>query len=235
MDELLERGRNWLAGTVTVAALGAAVALAVPLVQRPSAPPVQLVSAPAASAAAAAELQVHVVGAVRQPGVYAMPAGSRVGEVIALAEAADDADLAALNLAARLTDGQRLSVPRQGEQTTSTASGGAAGAGSSSRARAAPVAGVPAAGRASAAGGASVAGGAPAAAAPTAATPAKLNLNTATAAELDTLPGIGPVLAGRIIEYRARQGPFTSAQQLRDAKLIPAATYERLRDRVTVE
>ena len=200
MDETIERGRNWLAGVLIVGALGAAVALAVPLVQRPAAPPVQMIAA--APPSVVAELQVHIAGAVVQPGLYALPAGSRVGDAVSLAGAADDADLGGLNLAARLADGQRLAVPRQGEQTTtSTASGGV------SR-RQAPSVSV---------------------------TSGKVNLNTATAAELDALPGIGPSLAARILEHRDRHGPFTDARQLRDAKLLPAATYERLRDLVIAE
>ncbi len=60
-------------------------------------------------------------------------------------------------------------------------------------------------------------------------------LNTASAAQLDALPGIGPTLASRILDYRERNGPFRSVQQLRDARLVPANTYERLRDLVTVD
>jgi competence protein ComEA len=62
-----------------------------------------------------------------------------------------------------------------------------------------------------------------------------LGLNTATATQLDALPGIGPGYAGRILEYRERNGPFRTVQQLRDARLVPAATYERIRERLTVE
>jgi competence protein ComEA len=62
----------------------------------------------------------------------------------------------------------------------------------------------------------------------------RLNLNTASAAELDALPGVGPVIARRIVERRDRQGPFTSIDQLRDEKLMPAATFEHLKDLITV-
>lgn len=194
MDELIERGRNWLAGVLLVAALGAAVALAAPLLQRPAAPPVQLV----ASSTAPATVQVHVVGAVRQPGVYALPAGSRVADAVEAAGAAEDADLAALNLAARLSDGQRVRVPQVGE-------GAAAPTAASHRPRSA------------------------------AAPPGRVNLNTATAADLDALPGIGPVLARRILDYREQHGPFAAVEQLRDARLLPRATYERVREYLTVD
>jgi len=203
VDDLLERGRNWLSGILIVAALGAGLALAYPLVQRPAAPPVQLVATPIPPTPPPSEVYVHVTGAVLQPGLYTFPAGSRVGDAVAAAGAADDADLDALNLAARLVDGQRLAVPRRSEAAPASAS---APRPTAARALATP-------------------------------RPAgtKLNLNTATAAELDALPGIGPALARRIIDYRERHGPFRSVQQLRDARLLPAATYERIRDLVTVE
>ena len=63
----------------------------------------------------------------------------------------------------------------------------------------------------------------------------KLNLNAATAAQFDALPGIGPTLANRIVDYRQHNGSFRGVEQLRDARLVPAATYERIKDLVTVE
>jgi competence protein ComEA len=62
----------------------------------------------------------------------------------------------------------------------------------------------------------------------------RLNINTASAAELDTLPGVGPVIARRIVERRDRQGHFTSIDQLRDEKLMPASTFDGLKDLVVV-
>ena len=63
---------------------------------------------------------------------------------------------------------------------------------------------------------------------------ARLNLNHATAADLDQLPGIGSALAQRILDRRQRLGPFQSTEQLRDEKLIPAATYDRIKDLIAV-
>lgn len=62
----------------------------------------------------------------------------------------------------------------------------------------------------------------------------KLDLNQASVAELDALPGIGPVLAQRIVERRQAQGPFRSVEQLRDEKLVPGPTYERIKDLLSV-
>jgi competence protein ComEA len=65
-------------------------------------------------------------------------------------------------------------------------------------------------------------------------TPGLVNLNTASVAELDRLPGVGPVTAQRIVAYREQHGPFSSVEQLRDAKLVSAATFEKLKDLVAI-
>jgi competence protein ComEA len=223
----LDSSRNWLASVTIVACLGAGVALAYPLVQRPAAPPVQLVATPPAPTPLPTEIQVHVTGAVEQPGLYALPADSRIGDAITAAGLAADANPDALNLAARLSDGQRLAVPRQGEPATvpaaaPTTSGGRA---TSPANRAPPASDSRAAPRSSSS----------AAAPEPLPAGAKLNLNTATSAQLDALPGIGPAYAQRILDHRERNGPFRTVQQLRDARLIPNATYDRIKDLVTAE
>jgi competence protein ComEA len=202
MSEQWDRWRNWLAGVVIVGALGAALGLVYPLLQRPAAPPVQLV-VPAPSVTPVTEVLVHVAGPVVQPGLYALPAGSRVGQAIEAAGGpTEEANLDALNLAARLQDGQRLAVPRaDGSALTPDPPPTSADRAS------------PAAGRDG----------------------ARLNLNAATVAQLDALPGIGPSYARRIVEHRDRNGPFRDLQQFRDARLIPAATFERIRERLTAE
>ena len=64
--------------------------------------------------------------------------------------------------------------------------------------------------------------------------PAKVNLNTATLAELDTLPGVGPVLAQRIIDHRTKRGPFRTVEDLRHVDGIGEETFARLKDLVVV-
>jgi competence protein ComEA len=64
--------------------------------------------------------------------------------------------------------------------------------------------------------------------------PAAINLNTATADQLDTLPGVGEVTAQRILDWREQSGPFTAVEQLRDVDGIGETRFARLRDRVTV-
>lgn len=125
-------------------------------------------------------LLVHVVGAVKSPGVYALASGSRVYQgVEAAGGALPDAQLSALNLAAPLGDGTQIFVP-----TTAEA------------ALAAPAAGT--GGQESGQGGAKD----------------LININTATAAELDALPGVGPVLAARIVDWRTEHGPYPSVDAL---------------------
>jgi competence protein ComEA len=64
--------------------------------------------------------------------------------------------------------------------------------------------------------------------------PGRVNVNSASVAELDRLPGIGPVTAQRIVAYREEHGPFTRIEQLREAKLVTASTFEKIRDLVGV-
>lgn len=61
-----------------------------------------------------------------------------------------------------------------------------------------------------------------------------VNINTASAAELDTLPGIGPSLAQRIIDYRQQNGPFINAEDIINVPGIGAGNYERFKDMITV-
>jgi competence protein ComEA len=63
--------------------------------------------------------------------------------------------------------------------------------------------------------------------------PGRINLNFASVAELDQLPGVGPVTAQRIVAYREQHGPFSSVDQLREAKLVNAPTFEKIKELVT--
>lgn len=146
---------------------------------------------------AAGEVIVHVAGAVREPGVYTLSGGSRVGEAVTAAGGATRrAVLDGLNLARVLTDGEQVLVPDK-RAAAAAVDPGAAG------------------------------GGVPAPA-------AKLNLNQATAAEYETLPGIGPVLAQRIADHRDSIGGFTQIGQLRDVPGIGEKTFQALADLVSL-
>ncbi|MEU3710631.1 ComEA family DNA-binding protein [Streptomyces catenulae] len=148
--------------------------------------------APAASAGGAGrQLMVDVVGKVEHPGVRRLPAGTRVMDALAAAGGVlRGADTQGLNRARLLVDGEQIVVGKAGS---------AAGPGEGAN-------GPP--GAASSGG----AGGAPGAAGPG----QPVSLNSATVEQLDTLPGVGPVLARHIVEFRTRHGGFTSVNQLRE-------------------
>ena len=151
-----------------------------------------------AEAAPAEPLQivVHVVGAVRRPGLYRLDEGSRVADAVALAGGAGaKADLTGVNLAAPLVDGTQVLVPRRGEAVT--ASGGVASPGGAA-----------------------------------ASSPGPVRLSTATLDELDALPGVGPVTAQRILQYREEHGPFGSVDELDAVPGIGPARLEQLRELV---
>jgi competence protein ComEA len=162
------------------------------------------VTAPS-SAPPQAQILVDVAGRVRHPGVYAFQQGDRLIDAIRRAGGAlPGADLLSLNLAALLTDAEQIVVGR------------ADGKGPPSSTT------TGAAGSTSGSGGTS--GG----------TPGKVNLNTASLEELDGLPGIGPVLAQRILDYREQHGPFGSIQDLLNVTGIGDAHMADLESLVTV-
>ena len=145
---------------------------------------------------------VQVAGAVARPGVYSLPAGSRVADAIQAAggysmEVDPRTAETKLNLAAKLQDAQLIAVPRRGETSSgSSAAGGGSGTGASAE-------------------------------------PGLINLNTATAEQLDTLPGVGPATAQKIIASREEK-PFAKVDDLATRKIITATTLSKLRSLVTV-
>ncbi len=154
-----------------------------------------------------AALVVHAAGAVGTPGVHRVPNGARVADVLdAAGGATADADLDRVNLAAPVADGQRLYVPRIGEAAVPTPIG--------------PADGAPGAG-----GGAGDA---------TAASAGPVDLNRATEAELDVLPGVGPATAAAIVAHRSTSGPFSRVDDLLEVRGIGPAKLEALRDLVAV-
>jgi competence protein ComEA len=175
-----------------VAAALASVFAAAQLFGSKSPPPVVAVErarapAPAPVARPAPLVVIDIVGAVRRPGLYRLPQGSRVADAIVRAGGTTQrVDPALVNLAAPLADGQQVLVPARGAAASAVTASTAA----------------------------------PSSTAP-------VDLNTATAEQLDALPGIGPVTAEKIIAYRAAHGPFASVDQL-DA--IPGIGPARIAD-----
>ena len=143
-----------------------------------------------------ARVVVHVVGAVRSPGLYRLEQGSRIADAVARAGGATrKADLAMVNLAAPLADGEQVVVPKRGPP-----GGPGGGAGGS-----AATPGVPA---------------------------GPVHLSTATLEQLDSLPGVGPVTAQKILDYRQEHGAFSSVDELDAVPGIGPARMDTLRDLV---
>ncbi len=137
------------------------------------------------------DVVVDVTGAVARPGVYRLPAGARVTDAVGRAGGATGgALLEAINLAARLADGQQVVVPRKGPGGASLTTAGAAGE------------------------------------------DGPISLGSATPEQLDTIDGIGPVTAEKIVEYRDQQGGLASVDQLDQVSGIGPATMQSLRARL---
>lgn len=186
------------------------------------------------SAASGSEVVVHVSGAVQKPGVYHLPAGSRVEDLLNKAGLLPGADVDSLNLAARLKDEQHLLVPQRATETCT----GNDGSGSSQRNPFAPAEGAGAGGGGVLSGQLLASSGSQAGGQqmPVALGQqrGRININTASQAELDTLPGIGPALAQRIIDYRISNGPFASVEDIKKVSGIGEKKFEQIREMICV-
>jgi competence protein ComEA len=154
---------------------------------------------------------VYIAGEVVKPGLYSLPPGRRANDVLALAGGPKPgADLVAVNLAARVADGDEIVVPKIGSESPRArrSAGPRAHAphAHARRKRATP----------------------PAAPAPS------IDLNTADESTLEALPGIGPGLARRIVEYREANGPFASVDELADVSGITPRLQDELADAVVI-
>ena len=150
------------------------------------APPFHLAAAPPAPPP---RLVVDVAGAVRRPGLYRLPQGSRIADAVARAGGAEaKASLDGVNLAAPLADGEQVVVPMR------ISGGGVAPAAAAGGTSSGPV-----------------------------------SLSIATAEQLDTLPGIGPVTAQKIVDYRTQHGAFHSVDELDAISGIGPAKLDQLK------
>ncbi|MFI1719609.1 helix-hairpin-helix domain-containing protein [Streptomyces sp. NPDC020489] len=159
--------------------------------------------APSTAGTPSAEIVVDVSGKVREPGVHRLPMGSRVADALRAAGGVrPGADTAGLNRARFLVDGEQVVVG-------APAAAPGVGAGSGGTAASGPAGAVPGAGPV-----------------------APVSLNTATVDQLDTLPGVGPVLAQHIVDYRTQHGGFRSVDELREVNGIGERRFADLRNLV---
>lgn len=163
-------------------------------------------------------LAVHVKGAVEKPGLYELPQGSRVADALDMAVLLEEANTDIINLAATLSDSAEVVVPfrAEGGKTDWDALAVSAAAAVSSASAASPSSGEsPAANTSSAT--------------------SVININTANLTALQTLSGIGPVKAQAIIDYRTQHGPFTKIDDIKKVSGIGQATFDKIKDRLTVD
>ncbi|MDD6128070.1 MAG: helix-hairpin-helix domain-containing protein [Veillonellaceae bacterium] len=150
-------------------------------------------------------LTVYVTGAVNQPGVVTVATGARVADAVnACGGLSPEADGEAINMAQAVKDGQQIRVPAKGAQNAA-----ANGGNNTASAKA---------------------GGS----ANSADTGGLVNINTADEKALDTLPGVGPATAQKIIEYRENEGAFQSPEDIMKVRGIGKAKYEKMKDKITI-
>src|SRR4051794_13022891 len=195
MAELLhQRRRQLLLAAVALALLLLAARYLLPAGTATPAAPLPPPPGPGTGAAGpSARVVVDVVGEVRRPGLYRLADGSRIADAVARAGGATrKAELAQVNLAAPLADGEQVLVPARGSAAATPAAGGGD------------------------------------AAAPS----APIQLSTATLEQLDSLPGVGPATAQKILDYRTKHGAFSSVDELDAVPGIGPKRLEQLRDLV---
>ena len=151
------------------------------------------------------EIAVHITGEVKKQGLIYLKEGSRVADAIEKAGGeTENADLSQINLAYVLQDGQKIYVPNKNEKISQYITGNSGNNGTEENNNI------------------------------NSKEDKKVNINTANQSELDSLPGIGPSIAQKIIDYREENGNFKTIEELQNVKGIGDAKYEEIKDRVTV-
>ena len=147
---------------------------------------------------------VHITGAVKNPGVYSLPANSRVEDGInAAGGATTDADLETVNLASFLNDGDKIQIPSHQENQTIAMQGQSQTQIATDQANQS--------------------------------SDSKININTASKQELESLPGIGPATAAKIITYREENGLFATIEDIQNVSGIGPVTFNKFKDLITTQ
>ncbi len=171
-------------GGLLIASIGAGLFF----LRSPQSNEIEIISSEAPQAGGQTEVVVYVEGAVNAPGVYKLPTGARVNDAIEKAGGPTSAaDLAKINLAAKVSDGAKIHVPTFAEASGGTSSIGGVATG-------------------------------------------LININSASQAQLESLPAIGPVTAQKIINSR----PYASADELLTKKVVSKSAYEKIKDLITI-
>lgn len=164
------------------------------------------------------EIVVYVSGAVSKSGLVHLPIDARLNDALKEANPLPEANLEQMNPAEKLKDGQKISVPFKAGVNPAGQSMQAAQSTQSPQSQSMPQSQSTQA----------VKGGGD-----SSSSQGKVNINTAGVAELDKLPGVGPALAERIIQYRTDNGPFARPEDLQKVSGIGAKTYEKMATMVT--
>ena len=151
------------------------------------------------------EIAVHIVGEIKKEGIIYVEDGSRVADVIKKAGGeTKEADLSKINLAYIVQDGEKIYIPNKNEKINGFTTQNNGSSVSEESTL------------------------------NNNQNEKKVNINTANLSELDALPGIGPSIAQRIIDYREENGSFKSIEDLQNVKGIGTAKYEEIKDYVTI-
>ncbi len=158
------------------------------------------------------KIVVHITGAVKETGILILPEGARIADAIEFANGTTkEADLDQVNLAYILEDGQKIYIPKKSDKKMSeiiTYITSDAGKNVILDSKGSSVANE---------------------------SNRKININTATQNELETLPGIGPSTAKTIIEYREAHGKFEKIEDLKNIKGIGEAKFENIKDYIEIK
>ena len=175
----------------------------------------------------ATQIYIHIAGAVKHPGLYTVPTGTRVaGAIKAAGGSTGDADVDAINLAEKVVDGEKVYIPRKNEGAQQAEPGNTIGKASDIPGDNAPVTSSPSSAHDTPAHGQAVDKIQPG--------EGKININTASAQELQRLPGVGAATAERIIAYRQHNGGFKKPDDLMDVGGIGDKKMAKLRPYVSV-